>query len=86
MTEKKHESVDNGAAFGGFINLSKVFECLEHKFLIAKLQVSSFYMRSPNLWYDYRNLTLHRLHQTNFQREEWDGQSEEKRTHVNKIY
>ena len=48
------KSVDNGGAFGAlFTDLSKVFYCLSHELLIAKLEAYDFDKRSLILIYNY---------------------------------
>ena len=54
MIEKWRESVDEGGSFSALLtDLSKVFDCLPHELLIAKLHAYSFDMKSQNLIYDY---------------------------------
>ena len=53
MIEKWRESVDEGGSFSALLtDLSKVFDCLPHELLIAKLHAYSFDMKSQNLIYD----------------------------------
>ena len=48
------KSVDSGGAFGAlFTDLSKVFYCLSHELLIAKLEAYDFDKRSLILIYNY---------------------------------
>ena len=50
MIEKWKESLDNGGAFGALMtDLSKVFDCLHHELLIAKLDAYDFDIKSVKL-------------------------------------
>ena len=54
LIEKWKKSVDNGGAFGAlFTDLSKAFDCLSHKLLIAKPDVYGFDKNALNLINSY---------------------------------
>ena len=54
MIEKWKESLDNGGAFGALMtDLSKVFDCLHHELLIAKLDAYDFDLKSVKLTQQY---------------------------------
>ena len=54
MLEKWKRSVDNGKAFGALLtDLSKAFDCLDHKLLIAKLNAYGFSLTALKLIHDY---------------------------------
>ena len=54
MIEKPKENVANGGAFGVLMtNLSKVFECLYHGLLIAKLKACGFDIKSVDFIQQY---------------------------------
>ena len=51
MIEEWKKSVDNGKAFGVLLkDLSKVFDCLDHELLIAKVNVYGFAYIKTNTW------------------------------------
>ena len=54
MIEEWKKSVDNGKAFGVLLkDLSKVFDCLDHELLIAKVNVYGFSLPILKLIHDY---------------------------------
>ena len=54
LIEKRKKSVDNGGAFGAlFTNLSKVFDCLSHELLIAKVDAYGFDKKALKLVNSY---------------------------------
>ena len=54
LIEKWKKSVDNGGSFGALMtDLSKVFDCLSHELLIAKLDAYGFDNKSLKLIYNY---------------------------------
>ena len=54
MLEKCNRSVDSGKAFSGLLtDVSKVFDCLDHELLIAKLNVYRFSLPALRLIHDY---------------------------------
>ena len=54
MTEKFKESVDKGNAFGALLtNLLKVFDCMDHTLLIAKLSTFDFSTLSLRFIYSF---------------------------------
>ena len=54
LIEKWKQSVDNGGALGTLMtDLSKVFDCLSHEFLIAKLDSFGFVKMSLKLVHNY---------------------------------
>ena len=54
MIEKWKESVDSGRVFGALMtDLSKVFDCLHHELLIAKLDAYGFDIKSVKLIKQY---------------------------------
>ena len=54
MIEEWKKSVDNGKAFGVLLkDLSKVFDCLYHELLIAKVNVYGFSLPILKLIHDY---------------------------------
>ena len=54
MIEKWKESVDSGRVFGALMtDLSKVFDCLHHELLIAKLDAYGFDIKSVKLIQQY---------------------------------
>ena len=54
MLEKWKRSVYNGKAFGALLtDLSKAFDCLDHKLLIAKLNAYGFSLTASELIRDY---------------------------------
>ena len=54
LIEKWKKSVENGGAFGALLtDLSKTFDCLPHKLLIAKLDAYSFDKSSLKLIHSY---------------------------------
>ena len=54
MLEKWERSVDNGKAFGTLLtDLLQVFDCLDHKLLIAKLNTYGFSLTVSKLIHDY---------------------------------
>ena len=54
MIEKWKESLDNGGTFGALMtDLSKVFDCLHHELLIAKLDAYDFDLKSVKLTQQY---------------------------------
>ena len=54
MLEKWKRSLDNGKAFGALVtDLSKVFDCLDHELLIAKLNAYGFSLTASKLIHDY---------------------------------
>ena len=54
MLEKWKRSVDSGKAFGALLtDLSTVFDRLDHKLLIAKLNASRFSLHALRLIHDY---------------------------------
>ena len=59
MTEKFKESVDKGNAFGALLtDLSKVFDCIEHALLIAKLSTFGVSSLSLKLLYSIYRIGL----------------------------
>ena len=54
MIEKSQESADEEGAFIALLSdLSKVFDCLPHDVMIAKIHAYDFDMKSLNLRFDY---------------------------------
>ena len=54
MIEKSQESADEEGAFIALLSdLSKVFDCLPHDLMIAKIHAYDFDMKSLNLRFDY---------------------------------
>ena len=54
MIEKRKESLDSGGIFGALlIGVSKVFDCLPHDLLIAKLHAYGLDMPSLKLLHSY---------------------------------
>ena len=54
MLQKWKRSLDNGKAFGALVtDLSKVFDCLDHELLIAKLNAYGFSLTASKLIHDY---------------------------------
>ena len=54
MLEKWKGAVDDKKVFGAFLtDLSKAFDCLSHKLIIAKLNAYGFSLPAPKLIYDY---------------------------------
>ena len=53
--------VDNGGAFGTLLDSSKVFDCLSHELLIAKLHAYLFDKRSLVLIYNYLSNSKQRV-------------------------
>ena len=54
MIEEWKKSVENGKAFGVLLkDLSKVFDCLDHELLIAKVNVYGFSLPILKLIHDY---------------------------------
>ena len=54
MIEKWRKAVDNGNVFGTLLtDLSKVFDCLQHDLVIAKLNSSGFNLTALNLIHNY---------------------------------
>ena len=54
MIEKWKESVDSGRVFGALMtDLSKIFDCLHHELLIAKLDAYGFDIKSVKLIKQY---------------------------------
>ena len=54
FVRKWKQAVDNGQMFHALLtDLSKAFDCLDHKLLIAKLNAYSFSLPALKLVYDY---------------------------------
>ena len=54
MIEKARKILDKGGTFRAFLtDLSKVFDCITHDLLIAKLHALNFDMNVLNLIFDY---------------------------------
>ena len=54
MLEKWKKFVNNGKLFGTLLtDLSKLFNCLEHELLIAKLNTNGFSLTALKLIHDY---------------------------------
>ena len=54
MLEKWRKAVDNNEAFGALLtDLSKVFDCINHELLIAKLHAYNLSLSSLRLVHDY---------------------------------
>ena len=54
MIEKARKIVDKCGTFGALLtDLSKVFDCMTHDLLIAKLHALNFDMNALNLIFDY---------------------------------
>ena len=54
LIEKWRKCVDNGTSFGALMtDLSKAFDCLSHKLLIAKIDAYVFDNKSLKLIYNY---------------------------------
>ena len=54
MLEKWKQDVGNGQLFGALMtDLSKTFDCLDHKLLIAKLNPYGFSLPALKLVHDY---------------------------------
>ena len=54
MIEKARKILNKGGTFGALLtDLSKVFECMTHDLLIAKLYALNFDMNALNLIFDY---------------------------------
>ena len=53
MTEKARKIIDKGETFGALLrDLSKTFDCMTHKLLIAKLHALNFDINVLNLIFD----------------------------------
>ena len=54
LLEKWKRSIDRGKVFGALLtDLSKVFDCLNHDLLIAKLKANGFSLTTLRLIHDY---------------------------------
>ena len=54
MIEKARKILDKGGTFGALLtDLSKVFDCMTHHLLIAKLHTLNFDINALNLIFDY---------------------------------
>ena len=62
MIEKFKESIDKGHKFGALLTeVSKVFDCIDHKILIAKLYSYGISLSSINLLSSYLNNRIKRI-------------------------
>ena len=62
MIEKIKESIDKGHEFGALLtDMSKAFDCIDHKLLIAKLYSYGTSLSSVNLLSSYLNNRTQRI-------------------------